>query len=77
MIAGCVHRRVVQGSGVGSAGCVVHVDVHGAWVMHVVGGCNLIATEHAKYSLSCMYAEAIEFMSSAKFVWSTGAWVML
>ena len=41
--------------------------------MHVVGGCNLIATEHAKYSLSCMYAEAIEFMSSAKFVWSTGA----
>ena len=25
----CVHRRVVEGSGVGSAGCVVHVDVHG------------------------------------------------
>ena len=24
----CVHRRVVEGSGVGSAGCVVHVDVH-------------------------------------------------
>ena len=26
---------------------------------------------------SVLYAEAIEFMSSAKFVWSTGAWVML
>ena len=25
----CVHRRVVEGSGVGSAGCGVHVDVHG------------------------------------------------
>ena len=25
----CMHRRVVDGSGVGSAGCVVHVDVHG------------------------------------------------
>ena len=25
----CVHRRVVEGSGEGSAGCLVHVDVHG------------------------------------------------
>ena len=25
----CVHRRVVEGSGMGSAGCGVHVDVHG------------------------------------------------
>ena len=24
----CVHRRIVEGSGVGSAGYVVHVDVH-------------------------------------------------
>ena len=24
-----VHRRVVEGSGVGTAGCGVHVDVHG------------------------------------------------
>ena len=23
----------MEGSGVGSAGCVVHVDVHGEWVM--------------------------------------------
>ena len=30
----CVHRRVVEGSGVGSARCVMHVDVHGVvlWV---------------------------------------------
>ena len=25
----CVQRRVVRGSGVGSGGCLVHVDVHG------------------------------------------------
>ena len=25
----CVQRRVFRGSGVGSGGCVVHVDVHG------------------------------------------------
>jgi len=25
----CVHRRVVEDSGVGSAGCLVHVHVHG------------------------------------------------
>ena len=25
----CVQRRVVEGSGVGSGGCVVHFDVHG------------------------------------------------
>ena len=25
----CVHREVVEGSGLGSAGHVVHVDVHG------------------------------------------------
>ena len=39
----------MEGSGVGIVlhGCVVHVDVHGE-VMHVVGGCNLIATEHGR-----------------------------
>ena len=25
----CVQRMVVEGSGVGSGGCVVHFDVHG------------------------------------------------
>ena len=29
----CVHRSVVEGSGEGIAGCVVHVDVHGECVM--------------------------------------------
>ena len=29
MFVSCFHREVVEGSGVGSAGCVVHVDVHG------------------------------------------------
>ena len=29
----CVQRKVVEGSHVGSRGCVVHVDVHGELVM--------------------------------------------
>ena len=29
MFVSCVDRRVVEGSGMGSAGCGVHVDVHG------------------------------------------------
>ena len=29
----CVHRRVGKGSGEGTVGCVVHVDVHGECVM--------------------------------------------
>ena len=48
----CVHRRVVEGSGEGIAGCVVHVDVHGE--CYVMGGCNVVATEHGRHSLSCM-----------------------
>ena len=32
--------------------CVVHVDVHG--VCCVVGGWNVVATEHGRYNLSCM-----------------------
>ena len=35
---------------VGSAGCVVHVGVHG----ECMGDCNVIAAEHGKYCLSCM-----------------------
>ena len=31
---------------------VVHVDVHG--VCCVVGGCNVVATDHCRYCLSCM-----------------------
>ena len=45
----------MEGSGVGSAGSVVHVDVHGEWVMLIVGGCNVqysCYTEHGRYGLS-------------------------
>ena len=37
-----VHRGVVEGSGEGIAGRIVHVDVHG--LCCVVGGCNVVAT---------------------------------
>ena len=44
-----MHKRVVQGSGVGSARCVVHVDVHGelycGWLQ-----CSCY-TEHGRYGL--------------------------
>ena len=33
MFVSCVHRKVVEGSGEGIAGCVVHFDVHGGCVM--------------------------------------------
>ena len=44
MFVSCVHRRVVEGSGEGIAVCVMHVDVHG--VCCVLGGCNVVASEH-------------------------------
>jgi len=43
LLDSCVQWRVVESSGVGSAGCEVHVDVHGEWVTYVVGGCNVVA----------------------------------
>ena len=30
----------------------MHVDVHGEY--YVVDGCNVVTTEHGRYSLSCM-----------------------
>jgi len=36
----CVQRRVVEGSWVGSGGCVVHFDVHG--MSYVVGCCDVV-----------------------------------
>ena len=36
----CRELRVVEGSGVGSSGCVVHFNVHG---VVVVGGCIVVA----------------------------------
>ena len=54
MFVSCVHSRVVEGSGVGSAECEVHV-VCMERVLYVVGGCNVVATtEHGRYDLSCM-----------------------
>ena len=42
----------MEDSGEGSARCVVHVC---AWrVCYVVGGCNVVANEHGRYSLSCV-----------------------
>ena len=47
MFVSCVCRRIVEGSGVSSACC--------AWrVSYVVGGCNVVATEHGRYGLSSM-----------------------
>ena len=43
LLCATVHRSIVEGSGVGSAGCEVHVDVHGEWVMLHVGGCNILS----------------------------------
>ena len=44
----------MEGSGEGSAGCLVHVDVHGGCATYVVGGCNVVAAEHGRHSVSCM-----------------------
>ena len=30
----------------------------------VVDSCNVVATEHGRYGLSCTYVEAVEHMSS-------------
>ena len=35
-----------------------------------MGGCNVVATEHGRYSLSCTYAETV---SSDKSVWCIGS----
>ena len=44
---------------------------------YVVGGCNVQCTcytEHGTYGLSCLYAEAVESMSSARSVWYRVCW---
>ena len=43
MLVRCEQRRVVEGSGVSSGGCVVDFDVHGRRVSYVVGCCNAVA----------------------------------
>ena len=37
----------------GSAGCVVHVDVHKE------GGCNLIATKHGQIIMVCLVCRSM------------------
>ena len=44
-----MYRRVVEGSGEGSAGYAAHVDVHREYVMLYV-----VATKHGRCSLSYM-----------------------
>ena len=50
MFVSCVHSRVVEGSWEGIAGlwCMLMES------MYVVGGCNVVAIEHGRCSLSCM-----------------------
>ena len=49
------YRAVMEGSGLGSAGCVVHVGVHALRVSCVVDCYNAIATEHGRNALSCIH----------------------
>jgi len=52
----------MEGSVVGSAGCVVQVNLHAWGVSCVVGCCNVQCscyTEHGRYGLSCPYAETM------------------
>ena len=45
---------------------VVEDSVVSAWVMFWVAAIyNVLATEHGRYGLSCLYAETVESMSSA------------
>ena len=55
----------MEGRGVGRPGCVVHVHVHVWRLSFVVDNCNVVATVHSRYGLSCTYVETMECMSSA------------
>ena len=51
MFVSCVRRRVVlgmEGCGMSSTGCVVHVVVYGEWVV-LVGGCNFVTIESGRH----------------------------
>ena len=48
----CMYRKVVEGSGVGSAGCVGHVDVHGECVVLWVAAMQLLMSM-ADICLAC------------------------
>ena len=59
-----VHRRVVEGSGLGTPGCVILFLLCVWRLSYVVDSCNVVATEHSRYGLSCTYVETLECMSS-------------
>ena len=61
---------------IGSAGCEVHVDVHGSELCCEWLQVNCY-TEHDRYGLPCLYAETVECMSSAGSVWYVGVEVLL
>lgn len=61
---GCVHRRVAEGSGVGSVGCVMHVDMH-IELSCVVSDCIVIATEHHRYSKHGMLHMGLPYIQKA------------
>ena len=65
----CVHSRVVEGSGLGSAGCMFSACWCEWRVSCVLGGCNAIATEHGRYGLHVLNAEAVKCTSSAESVY--------
>ena len=72
VLAICVHRRVVEGSGVGRAGWVCSA-CWCAWRSHVVIGCNLIATAWAWQTWSFLHAESVEYMSGGELVYHVGS----
>jgi len=51
LFVSCVQRKVVEGSGVGSGGCVVHFDVHGSELCCGLLQCSCY-NEHGRYGLS-------------------------
>ena len=49
-----MHRRVVEGSGVVSAGCVVHVGVHGVCVVLWVAATYLLLSMADMRDMVCL-----------------------
>ena len=54
----CIGGLIVEGIGVGSAGCVVDVDVHGQWVMLWVAAMYLLLSVAEMVSLVCRSVSA-------------------
>ena len=70
----------MEGSVVGVAGCVVQVDVHGKWVVFWVAEMYSVVAILSMADMACLnslYAETLECMTSAGFVWYIGVEVTL